>query len=352
MGVDQSRAVGYVTRSEKDLSHHGIFNIDKLRERISSTKDTPYLIEGLIAEHSLNLLAGHSALGKTPLAVTLGIAVASGTPFLEHPTRKGRVLYCDSESPIGQFASMAGQISLQAELDEVPDNFEVWSPNWDAGAGLDYGDTLLRKVELAQPDLVIIDPLRNFFPEIEQAADDASRRFNQIEVLAKERGTSFVFVHHLRKTNAETPSVVDDPQTWLMNVAGSQAIVNRVNARLGVEQSGREPDDIVIGGMIRGIGPITPIHITRDYDEHNEIRGYRRLNGLDFLREDYRTALAKLETEFTHAQATALLGGSGTSKTSRFLRALEEAKLIEKVTGGRYRKLLTMGGRGALRLVA
>jgi hypothetical protein len=339
-----------MARPAKDLSHFGIFNIEHLLKKIENAEDTSYLVDGLIAEHSLNLLAGHSALGKTPLAVTLGIAVASGTPFLEHSTRQGRVLYCDSESPMAQFAAMTGQIARQAELDAIPEGFQVWSPNWDDNAGLDYGDALLQRVRVAEPDLVIVDPLRNFFPEVEAAADDAARRFNQIEALAKERGTSYVFVHHLRKTNAETPSVVDDPHGWMLNVAGSQAIVNRVNARLGVEQFGA--DDIVIGGMIRGMGPIPPIHVTRDYDEENEIRGYRRQNELDTLREDYRSALAQLPIDFSHSDITAVLGGSGTSKNARFIGTLTSLRLIEKSGDKRYRKLVNQGVKGALRLVA
>ena len=61
-----------MARPAEDLAQFGIFNIDGLKKKIEDTKQTPYLVDGLIAEHSLNLLAGHSALGKTPLAITLG----------------------------------------------------------------------------------------------------------------------------------------------------------------------------------------------------------------------------------------------------------------------------------------
>lgn len=339
-----------MSRLAEDLSDFGILNFDGLKKRISSSKKVSFIVDGLIREHSINVVAGHSTLGKTPLAVTMGIAVASGTPFLGHSTRKGRVLYCDSESIDEQFSTLAQQISKQAELPEVPANFEVWSPNWDEGAGVDYGEALLKRIEMAEPSLVIIDPLRNFFPDMEQRADDAVKRFNRMESLAKASGASFLFVHHLRKTNAETVSIVEDPNGWFMNVAGSLAIVNRAQARLGVEASGE--DDLVIGGIVRGVGRIPPIHITRDYDEDGEIRGYRRQDELDFLKDNYRAALMQLGNEFTFSEAGKALGSSSGSVSSRFLATVQRAGLVVKLPGKRYRKTRGKGSAGVLRLVA
>ena len=95
-----------------------------------------------------------------------------------------------------------------------------------------------------------------------------------------------------------------------------------------------------------------PMHLTRDYDEQGDILGYRRQNELDFLRNDYRDALARLPAEFLHSDASKALGASSNGGTvGRFLTELQRLALVTK-DGKRYRKAVHIGARGALRLVA
>ena len=110
--------------SEHDLSAHGILNIATLRRRLSSAHTT-FLVDGLIREKSVNVLVGNSTLGKTPLAVSMGIAIASGTPWFDPPTRQGGVLYIDSESNFSGFDTLLTQLSKAAGLgDDVPKNLK------------------------------------------------------------------------------------------------------------------------------------------------------------------------------------------------------------------------------------
>ena len=73
------------------LTRQGIYTF-KSFERTGLTRGPEYLVDGLLGTHSVNLLVGDSGLGKTPLGVTLGIAVASGRPFLGRSIQRGRVL--------------------------------------------------------------------------------------------------------------------------------------------------------------------------------------------------------------------------------------------------------------------
>src|SRR6187455_1048122 len=89
-----------------------------------------WTVEGLLEEGSLNLLIGHSNLGKTPLCITLGVAIAAGVPFLGHSTTKGPVLYLDAESTIANFMGTVENVSKSMGLPKPPEEFKVWSPNW------------------------------------------------------------------------------------------------------------------------------------------------------------------------------------------------------------------------------
>ena len=60
---------------------------------------TTHVVEGLIPPRSVNILVGDSGIGKSPLAYQLGLAVASGTPFLDMPVQQGKVLLVDFETP-------------------------------------------------------------------------------------------------------------------------------------------------------------------------------------------------------------------------------------------------------------
>ena len=62
-------------------------------------------------QQSISILVGDSGLGKTPLAVQLGLSIAGAESFLGRRVRQGRVLYCDAESGIRPFRDMLKVIS-------------------------------------------------------------------------------------------------------------------------------------------------------------------------------------------------------------------------------------------------
>src|ERR1051325_9049035 len=59
-----------------------------------------FLVDSLIPMGGLVMLHGPKTAGKTQLALTLGVAVATGTPFLgEYSCTKGRVLFVEADMP-------------------------------------------------------------------------------------------------------------------------------------------------------------------------------------------------------------------------------------------------------------
>jgi len=342
-----------VARTTEDLSSLGVYTFQTLQKRAEAENRTAFQVDRLIKEKSINLLVGNSNLGKTPLAVTLGVAVASGTPFLGLPTQLGRVLYADSEQDSGDFVRLLSQVSKQAGLPAPPPFFEVWSPNWDTANTASAGDALLQRIEKVEPNLVIIDPLRTFFTEAEQKADAAAAAIAALRDRAKRFSTAFIIIHHLRKMAADGPRLATDPYGWIQNVAGSLAIVNGTDSRLGVELAAE--DELTLGGFIRGRGTLSPLRLLREYDEDGSPLGYRRLVSLDLLSEPHRAALAKLPDEFRFKDIHEALGKSGGSASAGFVKTAMAAGLVQKTDTGTYRKVDTgagAGARGALRLIA
>ena len=119
--------------SQVQLAAQGIYTYSTLSQL--ALEQPQWCVEQVIATGSTNVLVGDSGLGKTPLMVQLGVAVASGKPFLGRPTKQSRVLFCDYESSAHLFHRMLMSISEHVGLSEPPPNFFAWSPNWKAETG-------------------------------------------------------------------------------------------------------------------------------------------------------------------------------------------------------------------------
>src|SRR5690242_16929130 len=83
----------------------GLFTPQMLRDEIA--KEQPrFVIDGFVAERSVNLLVGDNGIGKTPFLMAMGMAVAAGQPFLGKAVTQGRVLYLDAEMGQQQFIEL------------------------------------------------------------------------------------------------------------------------------------------------------------------------------------------------------------------------------------------------------
>src|SRR3984893_16641607 len=79
------------------------------------------LLDPILPERSLAMLYAPRGVGKTLLALSMGLAVASGSPLLRwHAPRQRRVLYIDGEMPL---------VSLQERLRAISAGLSVVIPN-------------------------------------------------------------------------------------------------------------------------------------------------------------------------------------------------------------------------------
>jgi hypothetical protein len=328
--------------SPSDLQKRGIYNFETLEQSLG--EEVHFVMEDLLVERSVNLLAGDSGIGKTPLCVTIALCIAAGIPFLGMKVpRPRRVLYCDSESSRHAFHSLVLTLSKYLRLKEVPPNFHVWSPNWDASqSGIDYSSALFDKCQWNgfQPEVVFIDPLRVFFPEADLKRDVTMTNLKKMRRTAGGLIT-WVIVHHTRKPSNKQeerpPAIEDNPHTWFHEVAGQHAIINHVDTRLGVEATPqREGSEMTLGGFVRMHGPITPVFLARSYNDEGEPQGYMRASSLDLLIPDYRDAFHRLPgggEMFTFKLASDTLGKSDSSANNMLLR-LKAIGAVKKVQGG------------------
>jgi len=234
-----------------------------------------HLVEGLIPPRSVNILVGDSAIGKSPLGYQLGLAVASGTPFLGMPVRQAKVLLVDFENDVVDARRILGQQRKHLGLAKCPHTFQLWLMNLSP-----LRENVEEVIATFAPDLVILDSLRSFNSKMESDNSVAVEQIKRLRVTAAEHGTAFLLIHHLHKqrqfghsraVSLEEGEVMD----WLLRAAGVRALINQTDVRLAFsQQSGR----LVLRGHVRTRGEVGPFLLRRKWaDGDDEPLGYERL---------------------------------------------------------------------------
>ena len=317
----------------------------------------PYLIDRFMLRPSINILVGHSGQGKSALCMQMGMCVAGGERFFDHKIREpGPVIYCDAESTPDMMGEMLEGLSYHIGYGRTPpEAFHIWNPNWNVEKGAivipQNKITLYKHVKEIKPKLVIIDSLRNFFPLAISKQEKASEMIREMRKLGGETGTSFLLVHHLRKTDKEEkrsgdrPTVRQNVNLWLEEASGTLALINNTDLRLGWEPDDKDPDNFWLGGFLRVAGTIGPFRLDRMYDDSGDPAGYKPCKILQQLGRVERDIYAQLPFDpfyFSYI-ITELKRSQGA--TARFIRKAMDLGLIKVVgkeqplNGGRPRKL-------------
>ena len=184
-----------------------------------------WVVRDLIPE-GLTLLAGKPKLGKSWLALQMGLGVASGGEVLGRPAEQGPVLYAAMED---NYRRLKSRLRKRAgELMSWPGNlsFATEWPRLDAG-GLEALDGWLGHHPSAR--LIILDTLATVRPagkasDSQYTADYAALR--GLHALANSTGVGIVCVHHVRKADADDPFDTVSGSTSLTGAADATLVLS------------------------------------------------------------------------------------------------------------------------------
>ena len=204
----------------KEVEKLEVYSADELYNK--KLEAPPVIVQGAIPA-GLTVLAGAPKRGKSWLSLGLGIAVASGQPWLGMQTQRGDVLYLDLES---------SEYRVQSRLNKLlvgPGPHELYLSH--KSRKLDDG--LLEQITMwaktvEHPALVIIDTLGRVDGEKkkgENAYQSDTRIIGSLQAFALENKLAVVCVHHLKKSTIG----VTDPFEL---VSGSMGITGAADAVL------------------------------------------------------------------------------------------------------------------------
>jgi hypothetical protein len=339
--------------SAQQRSKFRVRTVGELAHRVEDLALATYIVEDLIPNRSLTILAGDSGLGKSPLLYQLSLCVASGQPFLGHQVKKGGVLYLDYENGIGQCLGIVGSQARFLDVDKNQENLLLWNLNDSSPTFDQQNETALDIIRLVKPSLVIVDSLGAWRPDIEESNTNALRAFRELRKLISESGTTIIVLHHLRKPSGETapPPLEEDPRRWFDQVRGARALVNGSDVRLGVEaprllKKGKSGDAateeiaLVMGGFARVTGGVGPFYLSRVFDDHGEPLAYRALQGVELLfNAEQEQAFGNFPDSFTFKQAKQVYGRVDQA-TKDFLNKCMRLNILRHVARGEYQKVV------------
>ena len=163
-----------------------------------------YIIPGIIPE-GLSMLVGRPKIGKSWMALDIGIAIASGRPCLGgRIPQEGDVLYCALEDNPRRLQARIAKV-LGASPVNWPKRMML-TTRWlrlDKGGVTDIADWIK---SVHQPRLVILDTLASVKPirTTSGYAEDYESLTN-LHRLANDIGVAILVLHHQRKSEAEDP---------------------------------------------------------------------------------------------------------------------------------------------------
>jgi len=165
--------------------------------------EVEYIVDKLIPQGGITILGGAPGAFKSFLSLHLAMHGSLGRKMFDHlETKKIKVLYVDEEN---------GERTLKNRLTQLVKGYDIKEPldelffssmeNFKLDMEEDRTFPILkRKILEYNPDLVIIDSAVRFLTGDENSSGDVKKLFDTIKPIVKEKNTTFLVLHHTRKT--------------------------------------------------------------------------------------------------------------------------------------------------------
>ena len=346
--IEAARAADPFLEAKRALGLCSGFEIDSLKRKLPTNE---HLVQGMLAPGSVNLLVGDSGVGKSPLAYQLALAVACGTPFLDIPVRPGKVLYVDYENHAPDIHWILTQQCKRLGISRIPGTLVIWP----LAANRQEHD-VEKAMRMLAPDLVIIDSLRTFSPEMEAQNKAAVEQIKRLRAVAVRDGSAFLLVHHVRKHRMKGYAGLEEGHAldWLRRASGVRALINQTDTRLALARRAnsavREEGaaQLVLSGHFRTRGDVGPYILHRVWDGDGEPVCYERFEATPNLIANplQEAAFSRLPEQFSFKNAQLELGRAPEA-VNWFIQKLIRLGLAEKTGRGQYKKVFYAVDRAA-----
>lgn len=157
------------------------------------------LLDPIVPERSLVMLYAPRGVGKTLLGLSIGLAVASGSPLLRWSAPKPRrALYVDGEMPLVSLQERLRAISIGLDAEIPNDGFRILAADQTENGislGTEDGQKAIKPL-LEGIDLLILDNLSTLCTTGSESASDAWVPMQNWLLGLRRKGIAVLLVHH------------------------------------------------------------------------------------------------------------------------------------------------------------
>ncbi len=222
----------------------------------------PFVIDGLLRETETANVIAASKFGKTFLAISLALAVATDRDWLnQFAVNPGPVLYIDCELHHQTFAKRIRDVAhaMGIKPQEWSTALEVLSMR---GQLLDIFTLapFFHAIPRGKYRVIILDALYRLIPEgiDENSNADMTRIYNAVDAYGEATGAAFVIIHHSSKGGQGEKSTTDVG-------AGAGAIARAADTHFILRPHESEDDAAVMDAKARSFAPMAPMSIRWTY---------------------------------------------------------------------------------------
>lgn len=200
--------------------------------------EVPTLVDGIIAQEGITLLAGDTSGGKTFVALDAAIGIATGRDVWGcKVTRSGPVLFHGKDMSHKMLHSRLVKLINGEQHDGAPDNLHIAWGRGDEDFTLEDRAsmaTLKRKIQKTGAVLVVIDDLSTYSPNTDlNDASQVSRVMNNIRAVSNTTSIAFLVLTLLNKGSAASIGQL------LYRIGGSMHIPGKADTAYVITRSGQ-----------------------------------------------------------------------------------------------------------------
>lgn len=175
------------------------FQVHRGDEVFQNFPPVPYIVDGIIPEGTITVLAGNPGEYKTTIALNCMVSVSRGVPFLGRATKKTQTMFVNCEMSDDTFRERAKMVVNGVDGDDT-NNWSWLTESVNLFSDKRHVKMMAAQIRKMGVGLVVFDALSDIMVGgDENTSKDITQLFTNLREIMNEAGCSIILIHHKGK---------------------------------------------------------------------------------------------------------------------------------------------------------